>query len=101
MNCLLAVAKLNLNMSMNLRFLIHFYNAVVPSVKQSKSSFVTFNLVYVVGFNSPLIVLIITFFPMWLVLSYCSADAIERAWQIVEQIPGRATGAYSHSQVFD
>ncbi|CAJ1950641.1 unnamed protein product [Sphenostylis stenocarpa] len=27
-----------------------------------------------------------------------SADAIERAWQIVEQIPGRATGAYSHSQ---
>ncbi|XP_004510570.1 alanine aminotransferase 2-like [Cicer arietinum] len=27
-----------------------------------------------------------------------SADSIERAWQIVEQIPGRATGAYSHSQ---
>ncbi|XP_027334295.1 alanine aminotransferase 2-like isoform X2 [Abrus precatorius] len=27
-----------------------------------------------------------------------SADAIERAWQIVDQIPGRATGAYSHSQ---
>ncbi|KAK7389706.1 hypothetical protein VNO78_24973 [Psophocarpus tetragonolobus] len=27
-----------------------------------------------------------------------SADAIERAWQIMEQIPGRATGAYSHSQ---
>ncbi|QCE02446.1 alanine aminotransferase 2-like [Vigna unguiculata] len=27
-----------------------------------------------------------------------SADAIERAWKIVEQIPGRATGAYSHSQ---
>ncbi|XP_061340847.1 alanine aminotransferase 2-like [Gastrolobium bilobum] len=27
-----------------------------------------------------------------------SADAIERAWQIVGQIPGRATGAYSHSQ---
>lgn len=33
--------------------------------------------------------------------AYCSADSIERAWQIVEQIPGRATGAYSHSQVFD
>lgn len=32
-------------------------------------------------------------------LAYCSTDAIERAWQIVEQIPGRATGAYSHSQV--
>jgi alanine transaminase len=28
-----------------------------------------------------------------------SADAIERAWQILDQIPGRATGAYSHSQV--
>ncbi|KAJ6941820.1 hypothetical protein NC652_007778 [Populus alba x Populus x berolinensis] len=27
-----------------------------------------------------------------------SADAIERAWQILDQIPGRATGAYSHSQ---
>ncbi|CAL5443675.1 unnamed protein product [Camellia sinensis] len=27
-----------------------------------------------------------------------SADSIERAWQILEQIPGRATGAYSHSQ---
>ncbi|XP_004241856.1 alanine aminotransferase 2 [Solanum lycopersicum] len=27
-----------------------------------------------------------------------SADAIERAFQILEQIPGRATGAYSHSQ---
>ncbi|KAK7294533.1 hypothetical protein RJT34_17422 [Clitoria ternatea] len=27
-----------------------------------------------------------------------SADSIERAWQIVDQIPGRATGAYSHSQ---
>lgn len=26
-------------------------------------------------------------------------DAIERAWQILDQIPGRATGAYSHSQV--
>ncbi|MCI10569.1 alanine aminotransferase 2, partial [Trifolium medium] len=26
------------------------------------------------------------------------ADSIERAWQIVDQIPGRATGAYSHSQ---
>ncbi|KAI5602311.1 hypothetical protein BDE02_01G147600 [Populus trichocarpa] len=27
-----------------------------------------------------------------------SADAIERARQILDQIPGRATGAYSHSQ---
>jgi alanine transaminase len=27
-----------------------------------------------------------------------SADAIERAQQILQQIPGRATGAYSHSQ---
>ncbi|KAG4950806.1 hypothetical protein JHK85_044673 [Glycine max] len=27
-----------------------------------------------------------------------STDAIQRAWQIVDQIPGRATGAYSHSQ---
>lgn len=27
-----------------------------------------------------------------------SADAIERAWQILDQIPGSATGAYSHSQ---
>ncbi|KHG05613.1 Alanine aminotransferase 2, mitochondrial -like protein [Gossypium arboreum] len=27
-----------------------------------------------------------------------SADSIERAWQILDQIPGRATGAYSHSQ---
>ncbi|KAK1368094.1 alanine aminotransferase 2-like [Heracleum sosnowskyi] len=28
-----------------------------------------------------------------------SADSIERAWQILDQIPGRATGAYSHSEV--
>ncbi|XP_010537653.1 PREDICTED: alanine aminotransferase 2, mitochondrial [Tarenaya hassleriana] len=27
-----------------------------------------------------------------------SADAIGRAWKILDQIPGRATGAYSHSQ---
>ncbi|KAG1342565.1 alanine aminotransferase 2 [Cocos nucifera] len=27
-----------------------------------------------------------------------SADAIARAWQILDSIPGRATGAYSHSQ---
>ncbi|CAL0317985.1 unnamed protein product [Lupinus luteus] len=27
-----------------------------------------------------------------------STDSIERAWTIVDQIPGRATGAYSHSQ---
>ncbi|XP_074294781.1 alanine aminotransferase 2-like [Silene latifolia] len=27
-----------------------------------------------------------------------STDSIERAWQILDQIPGRATGAYSHSQ---
>ncbi|KAJ0075216.1 hypothetical protein Patl1_33856 [Pistacia atlantica] len=27
-----------------------------------------------------------------------SADSIERAWQILDQIPGGATGAYSHSQ---
>lgn len=32
-------------------------------------------------------------------LALCSADSIERAWQILDQIPGRATGAYSHSQV--
>ncbi|GFY97253.1 alanine aminotransferase 2 [Actinidia rufa] len=31
-------------------------------------------------------------------LTFASADAIERAWQILDQIPGRATGAYSHSQ---
>ncbi|KAG5538040.1 hypothetical protein RHGRI_025207 [Rhododendron griersonianum] len=30
--------------------------------------------------------------------SHAPADAIERAWQILDQIPGRATGAYSHSQ---
>ncbi|MBA0658701.1 hypothetical protein Goklo_010885 [Gossypium klotzschianum] len=34
---------------------------------------------------------------IWLV-AFCSADSIERAWQILDQIPGRATGAYSHSQ---
>lgn len=27
-----------------------------------------------------------------------STDSIERAWQILDQMPGRATGAYSHSQ---
>ncbi|CAM8933597.1 unnamed protein product [Rhodiola kirilowii] len=27
-----------------------------------------------------------------------SSDSIQRAWQILDQIPGRATGAYSHSQ---
>ncbi|XP_020256115.1 uncharacterized protein LOC109833002 [Asparagus officinalis] len=27
-----------------------------------------------------------------------SVDSIARAWQILDQIPGRATGAYSHSQ---
>ncbi|KAL6560023.1 Alanine--glyoxylate aminotransferase 2, mitochondrial [Orobanche gracilis] len=27
-----------------------------------------------------------------------SADSIERAFQVLDQIPGRATGAYSHSQ---
>ncbi|KAH9626225.1 hypothetical protein KSS87_000104 [Heliosperma pusillum] len=27
-----------------------------------------------------------------------STDSIERAWEILDQIPGRATGAYSHSQ---
>ena len=32
-------------------------------------------------------------------LTFASADAIERAWQILDQIPERATGAYSHSQV--
>ncbi|CAI0473088.1 unnamed protein product [Linum tenue] len=31
-------------------------------------------------------------------LSYASADSIKRARQILDQIPGRATGAYSHSQ---
>uniref|UniRef100_A0A7N0VG75 alanine transaminase n=1 Tax=Kalanchoe fedtschenkoi TaxID=63787 RepID=A0A7N0VG75_KALFE len=30
--------------------------------------------------------------------SLFSSDSIQRAWQILEQIPGRATGAYSHSQ---
>ncbi|RWW13862.1 hypothetical protein GW17_00022402, partial [Ensete ventricosum] len=30
--------------------------------------------------------------------SVLSADAIARAWQILDAIPGRATGAYSHSQ---
>ena len=35
---------------------------------------------------------------IWL-MAYCSADSIERAWKILDQIPGRATGAYSHSQV--
>lgn len=27
-----------------------------------------------------------------------SSDSIQRAWEILDQIPGRATGAYSHSQ---
>ncbi|KAI4355359.1 hypothetical protein L6164_004140 [Bauhinia variegata] len=27
-----------------------------------------------------------------------STDSIQRAWEILDQIPGRATGAYSHSQ---
>ncbi|EOA33336.1 hypothetical protein CARUB_v10020102mg [Capsella rubella] len=27
-----------------------------------------------------------------------STDSIDRAWKILDQIPGRATGAYSHSQ---
>ncbi|KAF8106066.1 hypothetical protein N665_0147s0024 [Sinapis alba] len=27
-----------------------------------------------------------------------SSDSIERAWKILDQIPGKATGAYSHSQ---
>ncbi|CAH8256575.1 unnamed protein product [Arabidopsis lyrata] len=27
-----------------------------------------------------------------------STDAIDRAWKILDQIPGRASGAYSHSQ---
>lgn len=29
-----------------------------------------------------------------------SSDAISRAYRIVDNIPGRATGAYSHSQVY-
>lgn len=29
----------------------------------------------------------------------CSSDSVERAFNILEMIPGRATGAYSHSQV--
>ena len=41
------------------------------------------------------LLLIIGFF---FTFSCYSADAIERAWQILDQIPGRATGAYSHSQ---
>lgn len=28
-----------------------------------------------------------------------SSDAISRAYRIIDNIPGRATGAYSHSQV--
>jgi hypothetical protein len=28
-----------------------------------------------------------------------SSDSISRAWEILDGIPGRATGAYSHSQV--
>lgn len=28
-----------------------------------------------------------------------SSDAISRAYRLVDSIPGRATGAYSHSQV--
>ncbi|TQE09750.1 hypothetical protein C1H46_004707 [Malus baccata] len=44
----------------------------------------------------------ITFFREVLALcdhpAITGADAIERAWQILDQIPGRATGAYSHSQ---
>lgn len=35
---------------------------------------------------------------LFFTFSGCSADAIERAWKILDQIPGRATGAYSHSQ---
>lgn len=31
----------------------------------------------------------------------CSSDSIQRAWKILDQIPGRATGAYSHSQVIN
>ncbi|XLR35221.1 hypothetical protein S83_063121, partial [Arachis hypogaea] len=31
-------------------------------------------------------------------LTYCSSDAIERAWNIIDIIPRQATGAYSHSQ---
>ena len=30
---------------------------------------------------------------------FISADSIARAWKILDQIPGKATGAYSHSQV--
>ncbi|GKC55020.1 hypothetical protein Tco_1077765, partial [Tanacetum coccineum] len=26
------------------------------------------------------------------------ADSINRAWEILDQIPGRATGAYSHTR---
>ena len=29
-----------------------------------------------------------------------NSDAISRAYRIVDNIPGRATGAYSHSQVY-
>ena len=29
----------------------------------------------------------------------CSSDAIDRSWKILDAMPGRATGAYSHSQV--
>ena len=39
------------------------------------------------------------YWPCLSLITYCSADSIERAWQILDQIPGRATGAYSHSQV--
>lgn len=61
--------------------LIQFCNAVVYPVEQNKSCF----RYWWFDINCP--------------LAYCSTDAIQRAWQIVDQIPGRATGAYSHSQV--
>ena len=31
---------------------------------------------------------------------FISSDSIDRAWKILDQIPGKATGAYSHSQVW-
>ncbi|GKV09697.1 hypothetical protein SLEP1_g21157 [Rubroshorea leprosula] len=38
------------------------------------------------------------FSPSQVLSPLMSADSIERAWQILDQIPGGATGAYSHSQ---
>ena len=64
-----------------------------------KSSFET-KKVGCVGFFIFLFLVFIIIFSVYGCPFYiCSADAIERAWKILDLIPGRATGAYSHSQV--